>query len=194
MEPIPFDILEGRFVRLLPLDPAMREELTRVADDALIWRHVPLVGGSFARYFDAALDMMNGRAGNPYVVELKAERRLVGMTRLFDTDAQHKRTEIGHTWYHPSVWASAVNPEAKRLLLAHCFDTWGARRVQLKTDHENTRSQAAIKKLGAKHEGVLRAHMIRPDGSRRDTVMFSIIAEEWPAVREGLDRRIAAAG
>ena len=90
------------------------------------------------------------------------------------------------------IWGSAVNPEAKLLLLAHCFETWGARRVQFKTDHENLRSQAAIAKLGAVREGVLRAHMIRPDGSRRDSVIYSITREEWPAIRTGLEERLGS--
>jgi RimJ/RimL family protein N-acetyltransferase len=83
-----------------------------------------------------------------------------------------------------------VNPEAKLLLLTHCFENWGARRVQFKTDHENLRSQAAIAKLGAVKEGVLRAHMIRPDGSRRDSVIYAITREEWPEVKAALEDRL----
>ena len=91
----------------------------------------------------------------------------------------------------PEFWGTVVNPEAKLLLLGHAFDGWGARRVQFKVHHANLRSQAAVEKLGAVREGVLRAHMIQPDGSRRDSVVFSIIREEWPAVKAGLEARLA---
>jgi RimJ/RimL family protein N-acetyltransferase len=112
------------------------------------------------------------------------------MSRLFEIDAMHRRCEIGYTWYIPEVWGTSVNPEAKFLLLTHCFETWGAARVQFKTDHENLRSQAAIAKLGAVKEGVLRAHMIRPDGTQRDSVIYSITREEWPGVKAGLKARL----
>jgi RimJ/RimL family protein N-acetyltransferase len=94
------------------------------------------------------------------------------------------------TWYAPDVWATTINPECKFLLLQHAFETWGALRVQLKTDIKNTRSQAAIRKLGAQYEGTLRNHRLRPDGTVRDTVMFSIIDREWPDVKAGLLRRL----
>ena len=128
----------------------------------------------------------------PYAVRLIATGEVIGGTSYIEPNAQHKRVEIGWTWYRPDHWAGAVNPECKLLLLAHAFDTLGLNRVQLVTDLLNTRSQAAIAKLGATREGVLRSHAITRGGRVRDTVVFSIIASEWPAVKAGLLARLAA--
>jgi RimJ/RimL family protein N-acetyltransferase len=106
--------------------------------------------------------------------------------------APHRRVEIGHTWYRPEVWASQVNPASKLALLTYAFETLGLNRVELKTDNLNLRSQAAIAKLGARREGVFRAHMVRRDGSRRDSVYFSVVQSDWPAVRARLTARLAA--
>ena len=103
-------------------------------------------------------------------------------------------TEIGWTWYSPSVWGTVLNPECKLLLLAHAFEDWGAVRVQLKTDNNNLRSQRAILKLGAKYEGRLRHHRFRADGTLRDTMMYSILREEWAGVKVSLLARIALQG
>jgi len=116
---------------------------------------------------------------------------LVGSTRYLNIEAAHARVEIGHTWYAPSVWAGVVNPACKFALMRYGFETLGLNRIELKTDIRNTRSQGAIARLGATREGVFRAHMIRPDGSLRDTVYFSVIRDEWPAVGEGLRARLA---
>jgi RimJ/RimL family protein N-acetyltransferase len=102
----------------------------------------------------------------------------------------HKRLEVGFTWYRPDTWAGAVNPSCKHLLFSHAFDRLGAIRLELKCDARNMRSRAAIAKLGAKQEGIFRHHMIMWDGFLRDSVYFSIIREEWPAVRDGLARRL----
>jgi len=182
--------LTGRYVRLEPLAQAHVEALSTAAADPRIWRHSAFAENA-ETYFGDALRAAEAGEQVPFVVRLLADGRLVGMSRVFDMDAHHRRCEIGYTWYVPEVWGTAVNPEAKLLLLRHCFEGWGARRVQFKTDHENLRSQAAIAKLGAVREGVLRAHMIRPDGSRRDSVIYSITREDWPAVREALEARLA---
>lgn len=183
--------LEGRVIRLEPLAPDHVPGLVAASADPAIWRHTAFAKTPDA-YFAAAFDVQRTGEQVPFVVRLKADGRLAGMSRLLDIDPHHRRCEIGSTWYIPEVWGTAVNPEAKLLLLTHCFEDWGARRVQLKTDHENLRSQAAIARLGAVKEGVLRAHMIRPDGSRRDSVVYSITREEWPAVRAGLEQRLAS--
>ena len=116
--------------------------------------------------------------------------RVVGTTSLGDTSLEHERTHLGWTAYAPDVWGSAVNPECKMLLLAHAFDECGFGRVKIQTDLINLRSQAAIAKLGATREGVLRRHMVRPDGTTRDTVVFSVIIDDWPQVRGGLLARV----
>jgi RimJ/RimL family protein N-acetyltransferase len=181
--------LQGRGIRLEPLTRDHVPDLIQAAKDPAIWRHT-----AFAKkpedYFETAFAAQASGEQVPFVVRLLDGGRLVGMSRLLEIDAAHRRCEIGATWYIQKVWGTAVNPEAKLLLLTHCFEHWGARRVQFKTDHENLRSQAAIAKLGAVKEGVLRAHMIRPDGSRRDSVIYSITHDEWPKVKAGLEARV----
>jgi RimJ/RimL family protein N-acetyltransferase len=115
---------------------------------------------------------------------------VIGTSSYLDASVSDARLEIGATAYVPAVWATKVNPDTKLQLLAHAFETLGAGRVQLKTDVRNVRSQQAIARLGARYEGTLRRHQRRDDGTVRDTVMFSILAEEWPTVREGLLARV----
>ena len=115
---------------------------------------------------------------------------MVGSTSYLDVAPKRKIAEIGSTWYSSDVQGTVVNPECKYLLLKHAFEEWGAIRVQLGTDVKNVHSQRAILKLGAKFEGRLRNHGIRPDGSIRDSMLYSIISEEWPAVKKGLEARI----
>ncbi|ABF46388.1 GCN5-related N-acetyltransferase [Deinococcus geothermalis DSM 11300] len=131
--------------------------------------------------YQAALDAPDQL---PFVVEVGGA--LAGSTRYGDIRAAHRGLEIGWTWLHPRWHGSGVNRRMKRLLLAQAFEELGMERVQLKTDILNTRSQRAIEKLGAVREGVLRRHLRRPDGSMRDTVMYSVTREEWPEVKARL--------
>lgn len=186
-------VLEGRFVVLEPPAERHREELREVVGDGTAyWPYLPLKGT-----FDATMDMNLAAQAKgerlPYVVRLRADGRVVGSTSYLNIAPRDRRLEIGSTWYHPSVWASAVNPECKRLLFSQAFDDWGANRVELRCDARNARSRAAIARLGAVEEAVLRRHMYAPDGFLRDTVVFAVLREEWPKVREGLDRRLAEA-
>jgi RimJ/RimL family protein N-acetyltransferase len=105
---------------------------------------------------------------------------IIGMTRLFNVEWKDKRLEIGHTWYIPSVWGKIYNKECKLLLLQYVFEHLKFNRVEFRVAHQNVRSQRAVEKIGGLKEGVLRKHSIRNDGSRRDTVVFSIIDDEWP--------------
>lgn len=182
--------LDGRFIRLEPLADAHLAELAAAAADERIWGYS--VRGDVGEYLGLAQESMRAGTAGAFAVRHLAEDRLVGMSRLFDIVPAHRRLELGYTWYVPDVWGTAVNPEAKRLLLGHAFDAWSARRVEFKIHHGNLRSQAAVAKLGAVREGVLRAHMVLPDGARRDSVVYSIIQDEWPAVRDRLDARLAA--
>jgi RimJ/RimL family protein N-acetyltransferase len=189
-------ILAGRWVRLEPLAEEHREGLRAAADDDRVWEFMYLDGRgtNFDRPFDDALAQRAEGKRLSYAVRLLATGELVGGTSYIDPNAQHKRVEIGWTWYRPDLWAGPVNPECKLLLLGHAFDTLGLNRVQLVTDRLNTRSQAAIAKLGATREGVLRAHAITRGGRIRDTVVFGIVAGEWPEVKERLRARLAAFG
>jgi N-acetyltransferase len=126
-----------------------------------------------------------------YVVRLVADGTVVGTSSLADVDVANEEIHLGYTGYAPAVWGTAVNPAAKLLLLEHAFETCGFGRVKIQTGSKNTRSQAAISKLGATREGVLRRHKRMADGSFRDTVVFSILADEWPDVRKRLEDRIS---
>jgi RimJ/RimL family protein N-acetyltransferase len=125
-----------------------------------------------------------------YVVRTVADGKVVGTSSLADVDLVNEGIHLGYTGYAPAVWGTAVNPAAKLLLLEHAFETCGFGRVKIQTGSKNTRSQAAIAKLGATREGVLRRHKLMADGSFRDTVVFSILADEWPDVRKRLEARI----
>ena len=128
----------------------------------------------------------------PFTVVERSTQRVLGATRLGAIDALVPHVEIGWTWYAPDVRGSIVNPECKLLLLSYAFEELHMGRVQLKTDIRNHRSQAAIARLGATYEGVLRRYQRRADGTVRDTVIFSITAEDWPDVRQSLSDRVAA--
>jgi N-acetyltransferase len=129
----------------------------------------------------------------PFAVRLKKDGKVVGSTRYMDIRPSNRGVEIGSTWYSSRVWATAVNPECKFLLMQHAFEGWRAIRVQLKTDNNNIHSQRAILKLGAKYEGRLRNHRIRRDGSYGDTMMYSITIEEWSGtIKNSLRTRIDA--
>lgn len=184
-------VLRGYGVELVPLDEAHREPLRPAAQDERIWA-VTLTRGDgpgFDPWFDDALAERAAGRRVPFVVSRGGE--LVGSTSYLDVAPRHRRVEIGSTWYRPDVWGTAVNPACKLLLLEHAFEAVGVNRVALVTDALNLRSQAAIAKLGAVREGVLRAHMVAQHGRVRDSVVFGITAAEWPAVRAGLLARLA---
>jgi RimJ/RimL family protein N-acetyltransferase len=126
-----------------------------------------------------------------YTVRLLTDDRIVGTTSIGDLDLANEKAHIGWTAYHPSVWQTSVNPECKLMMLTHCFDDCGLGRVKLRTDLINVRSQAAIAKLGATREGIARRHLKRSDGTWRDSVIFSVISDDWPRVKSGLEARLA---
>nr|WP_179722812.1 GNAT family protein [Petropleomorpha daqingensis] len=188
--PAPDTELRGDTVVLTPVVPHRdAAELHEALDHDAVWRHVagrPADAAAMAAVLDRAL-----AAGRfPWLVRLVGGA-VVGMSSYLEVSAPDARLEIGFTTYTPAVWASAVNPETKLLLLTHAFEALGAGRVQLKTDVRNVRSQQAIARLGARYEGTLRRYQRRDDGTVRDTVLFAITAEEWPAVRDGLRDRLA---
>jgi len=185
--------LDGRFVRLEPLEERHRELVRPAAQHPEIFTvTTSALGPLFDPYIDNALKRSASGPELAFVVWHKAMDRPVGMTRYLNIEEPHRKLEIGSTWYEPSVWAGAVNPECKLLLMRHAFEALGFNRVEYKTDLRNARSRAAILKLGAKQEGILRKHMIMADGHVRDSVYFSVIDEEWPGVKAGLEKRLAA--
>ena len=188
-------VLEGSQVRLEPLDRRHADDLAVAAADPLIWRWLPVQVNSredLEHWIDDALAAAAAGTEHAFAVIDQRTGRAVGSTRYMDIAPAHKGVEVGWTWYGRDAWGSAVNPESKLLLLGHAFEDWGAIRLYLKTDSLNTRSRAAIAKLGAKYEGDLRNHRIRPDGSYRHSSHYSILDSEWPEVKEGLERRVAA--
>lgn len=186
--------LQNDFVRLEPLDERHREPLRAVANDPELWRfaNVNLDNTDFDSWIDHRLSEVEKTKDLTWAVFDKRSQGYAGSTSYLAVVPAHKRVEIGWTWYGKAFWAGPVNPSCKRMLLAHGFETLGLDRVELKLDARNTRSFKAIERLGAKFEGVHRSHMVRPDGRLRDTAWFSVIREEWPAVRDGLDARLAA--
>lgn len=179
-------------VRLLPLEPGHRERLRTPASDPSLWRWWPRRPMSDA--FDADFDwqLAENAAGRAISHCVAFQGALVGQTCFLNMRFEHACVEIGATWYTRDAQGGIVNPTCKLLMLGAAFDA-GAERVELKTDALNAKSRAAILKMGATFEGIHRHHMIRPDGTHRDTAWFSVIREEWPAVKAGLERRIGAA-
>jgi RimJ/RimL family protein N-acetyltransferase len=170
----------------------MREHagaLAEAARDGELWRlwytSVP-VPEAFASYVAAALAMREEKGALPFVVRERATGAIVGSTRYFNVEEAHRRLEIGHTWYGKRVQRTGVNTECKLLLLTHAFEALRCIAVEFRTSWFNHASQRAIERLGAKRDGVLRNHMIMPDGTLRDTVVYSVVAPEWPAVKRHL--------
>lgn len=176
-------------MRLEPLTPAHAGDLLAAGADPEVWRWLPVAPPRSLR--DVA-ELVEAALADPDRVAwaVVVEGRAVGSTSYLDLQVALGGLEIGWTWYSPAVWGGAVNPTCKHLLLGHAFDDLGACRVLLKTDARNTRSRAAIGRLGAQHDGTLRHHRLRPDGTVRDTAYFSVLAAEWPQVRGGLERRL----
>lgn len=187
--------LEGRHVRLEPLAPGHVPALWRAGRFPEIWTWMPWCIGcesDVRELVERSLAAQRAGLALPFVQAWRATGEVFGSTSYLAIDVPNLRLEIGATWLSPAFQRTAANTEAKLLLLGHAFESLGCRRVEFKTDSMNARSRAAIARLGAVQEGVFRAHMVRPDGSRRDSVYFSILREEWPAVRERLLARLAA--
>jgi RimJ/RimL family protein N-acetyltransferase len=185
--------LEGTRVRLEPMTIAHLAALEAVAFDDRIWRftlHQVKNRDDLRRWVENAVRLESTGTVMPWVTILKAENRVIGSTRFMDFDKVHKTTELGWTWLAPEFHGSGLNAEAKLLQLSYAFDELKLNRVALKTHHENLRSQAAMRKIGAVEEGTFRNHFVMPDGSQRHSVWFSIIREEWPQVRSLLEAQI----
>jgi RimJ/RimL family protein N-acetyltransferase len=187
-------VLEARGIRLEPMTAAHHEALSTAAADGELWNlwftAVPPPGGMTAYVATALAGQRDGHM-LPWVVRDLATGDVIGSTRYHDIAAGIDRVEIGHTWYAQRHQRTHVNTTCKRLLLGHAFETLGCKVVGLRTDRFNFRSQRAIEALGAQKDGVIRHFGVRKDGSARDTVMYSILAAEWPDVRRHLDTRLA---
>ena len=183
--------LTGRKIRLEPLSEDHVPDLALVGLNENIWRF--MLYGQMHTQADMrlwVLEILERQARGTdlaFAVVLQADGRAVGATRYLDIRPQHRGLEIGGTWYGADYQRTSVNTEAKYLLLRHAFETLGCVRVQFKTDLRNERSQRALSRIGAVQEGILRNHIITPEGYIRDSVFFSIIDREWPAVKARLE-------
>lgn len=181
--------LQGAAVRLEPLTLVHVGPLAEVGLDPSLWalaQHVIRTRAEMQAYVEEALAEQQGGTALPFATVEQASGQVVGSTRFANASHEHRRVEIGWTWIAPAWQRSAVNTEAKFLMLRHAFERMEARRVEFKTSTLNERSRRAMRRLGATEEGVLRQHMIRPDGTSRDSVYFSVLDDEWPAVKSRL--------
>lgn len=187
------EVLENTVVQLIPMELAHIEGIFKAAQDQRIWEHmsVDLTNkNSVNQYVQDAIRKRENETDFAYVIISKKDQSIIGATWFLDISKQHQRFEIGSTWINPRYWRTNINTHCKYLLLKYCFEELNLNRVQIKTGHENIRSQKAIERIGAVKEGILRNHMIRKEGEIRHTVMYSIIGEEWAQVKKDFEERL----
>jgi RimJ/RimL family protein N-acetyltransferase len=191
IEPV---VLEGKYVRMEPLTLAHHAALWEAGNDARIfeWFPAPVRSSEEMReWIETALAQQAAGIALPFVTVEKTSGSVAGSTRFNNFDAANRRVEIGWTWLAPRFQRSACNTEAKYLMLRHAFETLGLNRVEFKTDSLNEASRRALLRIGAKEEGTFRNHMVTASGRLRHSVWFSVIAEEWPAVKSALEAKLA---
>jgi RimJ/RimL family protein N-acetyltransferase len=189
-------VLEGKIVRLEPLERRHEQELFEAAQDERIWRWMPydasVSSEGFHAWLEDALAASSAGMEAAFTTLDAGTREPIGSTRYLALRPEHRGLEIGWTWLAPSNWRKGANIEAKLLMLEHAFERMGCVRVEFKTDSRNERSRAALAALPAQFEGIFRKHMLVRGGERRDSAYYSIIDDEWPEVRDNLGRRIDA--
>ncbi len=186
-------VLEGAFVRLEPLTLEHLDGLCKVGLDEELWRWTAADINSredLKKYVQTALDERESEVSLPFATVEKSSQKIVGSTRFGNIDVKNRRVEIGWTWIGKNWQRTFVNTEAKFLMLRHAFEVWKCIRVELKTDVLNEKSRNAIKRIGAKEEGILRKHLITDSGRVRDTVYYSILEDEWQNVKKNLEAKL----
>jgi RimJ/RimL family protein N-acetyltransferase len=182
-------ILEGERVRLVPLDSAHFNELVQVAAQEQIWERMSINGADKDRITQHLKTALLKRAAGeqyPFTIIDKVHNKIIGSTMFHNIFPEHRKLEIGWTWYDPAYWRTGYNRECKLLLLTYCFEVLNTVRVQLQTDENNERSRTAILGIGATYEGTMRKERIRANGANRNTAMYSIIDDEWVEVKAKL--------
>ncbi|MDX1837016.1 N-acetyltransferase [Legionella taurinensis] len=192
MNTLPLPFLQGRSLCLEPLLPTHGEGLRQAADDERIWTYMPMKaqGEFFEQWF---LDNLNKQAEQTqltYVIRRLKDGRILGSYSYYDIVPEHRRLEIGYGWLTPALWGGRANHEVLALMFAQAFEQWQFNRIQVATDPRNKRSYNNLKKLGATEEGVLRQHMIHHQGLITDTVVFSLLADDWPLIKTRLWGRL----
>ncbi len=190
-------ILEGIKVKLVPLETAHFDELLAVGKNEIIWEQISINGADSERLLQHLKSAVLKRAtGEQYAFTVidKVNGKLIGSTLYHNIFPEHRKLEIGWTWYDPAYWRTGYNRECKLLLLTHCFEVLKTVRVQLQTDENNHRSRTAILGIGATFEGILRKERVRANGLFRNTAMYSILDDEWPQVKARLTASLAAHG
>jgi len=186
--------LEGQHVQLVPLSLDHKVGLQQAAKDGELWNlwftSVPHPNDTEA-YIEKALTQQQQDSAIPFAIIEKNTGTIIGSTRICNALSEHRRIEIGYTWYAKSFQRTAANTEAKLLLLTHAFETLNCIAVEFRTNWHNHKSRNAIARLGAKQDAVLRNHQILKDGTIRDTVIFSIIQNEWPSVKKSLEFKLS---
>jgi RimJ/RimL family protein N-acetyltransferase len=186
-------ILTGQHARLAPLSQDHLNDLQDAASDGRLWElfftSVPSPE-NLMTWFKVATEQRDKGLALPFTVFDQIKNKVIGATRYCNIDSTNKRLEIGYTWYAQSYQRSVINTECKLLLLTHAFEMLDCNAVEFRTDWFNQRSQKAIERLGAKRDGVLRSHMILPDGRVRDTVVYSILKHEWAGVKANLEFKL----
>ncbi|MYT68359.1 MULTISPECIES: GNAT family protein [unclassified Streptomyces] len=187
------DSLLGRTVRLIPLSDDHAEALFPSASDPEVWQWMPRPRPDSVEETRAMISqMLTDRARRCFAVQRLSDDTVVGSTSLYELDLAEGRAEIGATWFDRSCWGGPYNSESKLLLFAYAFDDLGLSRIALRTDNLNVRSQQALTRLGLVYEGTLRSHMLRRDGTRRDSLYYSVLVDEWPSLRDKLLTRVSA--
>ena len=187
-------ILEGRHVRLEPLAQAHHSALCAIGLDPELWEFIPyrvITPEDMAGYIQTAQDHRAAGSELPFATVHAPSGQIIGSTRYMNIDRANRRVEIGATWITAPWRRTAVNTEAKYLMLRHAFETLGCIRVEFKTDALNQRSRNAIRRIGATEEGTLRQHMVMWSGRLRDSVYFSVLDSEWPGVKRDLEQKLA---
>ncbi len=188
-------LLKGKIVDLLPLEEKHFDELHSAASDKRIWEFYTgdwSVRETFNKVYNGSLKLREKGKEYPFVIYHRPSQKIIGSTRFLDIVPYDRRLEIGGTWLMPEFWATHVNFDCKLTLMTFAFETLNAKRVQLKTQHDNMRSRKAIEKIGGVYEGIIRKHMLKDDGTFRSSAYFSILDEEWNTAKANLESRLVS--